>query len=50
MKKRYSDTCFVGYLQFAPQEEQREYLNSAQAFEDAEKTLMILFSQIERKG
>ena len=50
MKKRYSDTCFVGYLQFAPQEEQREYLNSAQAFEDAEKTLMILFSQIKRKG
>ncbi len=50
IKKRYSDTCLVGYLQFAPHEEQMAYLNSAQALEDAEKTLMILLSQIKRKG
>ena len=50
MKKRYSDTCLVDFLQFAPQEEQVVYLNSAQALEDAEKTLTNLLYSIKRKG
>ena len=50
IKKRCSDTFFIGFLQFAPLEEQRTYLNNAQALEDAEETLTTLLHQIKRKG
>ena len=49
MRKRYSDTSYIGWLEFLPLEEQREYLNSSQAIEDAEKELMKLLYQIKRR-
>ncbi len=49
MEKRYSDSYLVGYLKFMPLEEQREYLSSSQAVEDAEKELKVLLYQMMRR-
>lgn len=49
MQKRCSDTSLIGFLKFAPLEEQRNYLSSPQALEDAEYELTQLFYQIQRR-
>ena len=49
MKKQFSDTSQIGWLEFLPLEEQREYLNSAQALADAEEELTALLHQIRHE-
>ncbi len=49
MQKVKSDTSYVGYLKFLPLDEQREYLMTEQAKEDAVEELTQLFSIIQRK-
>ena len=49
MQKVKSDTSYVGYLKFLPLDEQREYLMTEQAKEDAVEKLAQLFHIIQRK-
>ena len=50
MRKMKSDTSFIGFLKFLPLDEQREYLSTEKAQEDAVKELTQLFYMIRRKG
>ena len=50
MRKMKSDTSFVGFLKFLPLDEQREYLSTEKAQEDAVNELTQLFYMIRRKG
>ncbi len=49
MKRIKSNTSLVGWLKFLPLDEQREYLNTVKAGEDAEKELTQLFDSIQRE-
>ena len=49
MRKANSDTSLVGWLEFLPLDEQRKYLMTDQAREDAVKELTQLFYAIQRK-
>ena len=48
MRKIKSDTSFFGGLEFLPLEEQREYLRTEKAVEDAERVLTQLFYAVQR--
>ena len=50
MRKMNSDTSFIGFLKFFPLNEQREYLSTEKAQEDAEEELTQLFYMIRREG
>ena len=50
MRKMKSDTSYIGFLKFLPLEEQREYLSTEKAQEDAEEELTQLFYMIRREG
>lgn len=50
VRKRMSNTSQIGFLKYLPLEEQREYLKTEKAKEDAIEKLMQLFYSIQRKG
>ena len=50
MRKRMSDVSRVVYLKFLPLEEQREYLKTETAKEDAVEELTQLFYSVQRKS